>query len=99
MTTEASKALLRRYKTGTLNTRDIEALNQVAAPDYLDHAAFPGQAPGLGAYNRRGSLQGRKAADENWDLRDARDREDDAGPGAVRAPARPRDGGRTVLPA
>ena len=39
------------------------------------------------------------AADEGRDLRDARDREDDAGRGAVRAPARPRTGGRAVLPA
>src|SRR6267154_4682365 len=38
-------------------------------------------------------------ADESRDHRDARDREDDAGRGAVRAPARPRDSGRAVLPA
>jgi hypothetical protein len=44
MTTRASKALLRRYKVGILNNRDIYALDQVAAPGYLDHAAFPGQA-------------------------------------------------------
>ena len=44
MTTRANKALLRRYKVGILNNRDIYALDQVAAPGYLDHAAFPGQA-------------------------------------------------------
>jgi hypothetical protein len=37
MTTRANKALLRRYKVGILNNRDIYA---------LDHAAFPGQAQG-----------------------------------------------------
>jgi hypothetical protein len=46
MTTRANKALLRRYKVGILNNRDIYALDQVAAPGYLDHAAFPGQAQG-----------------------------------------------------
>jgi hypothetical protein len=46
MTTRANKALLRRYKVGILNNRDIYALVQVAAPGYLDHAALPGQAQG-----------------------------------------------------
>jgi len=52
-TTEANKALVRHYKTGILNSRDIEALGQVAAVDYLDHAAFPGQAPGLVGLKQR----------------------------------------------
>ena len=48
-------------------------------------------------FRRRG--RGAGAADEGRDLRDARDREDDARGGVVRAPARPRHSGRTVLPA
>jgi hypothetical protein len=44
MTTHANKALVQRYKVGTLNSRDIDALDHVAAAGYLDHAAFPGQA-------------------------------------------------------
>lgn len=42
---------------------------------------------------------GAGAADEGGDLRDPRDREDDAGRGAVRALAGPRGSGRAVLPA
>ena len=48
MTTEANKAILRRYKVDILNSRDIDAsLDEVVAPGYVDHAASPGQAPGL----------------------------------------------------
>jgi predicted ester cyclase len=52
-TLEANKALLRRYKVGILNSRDVDALGEVAAVDYLDHAAFPGQAPGLVGLKQR----------------------------------------------
>jgi steroid delta-isomerase-like uncharacterized protein len=70
MTTEANKALLRRYKTDILNTRDIEALNQVAAPGYLDHAAFRGQAPGLEGLKQRAATLFR-ALDPQWTIHDA----------------------------
>jgi hypothetical protein len=43
MTTRANKALLHHYKVAILNNRDLDALDQVAAPGYLDHAAFPGE--------------------------------------------------------
>lgn len=46
-TLDKNKALLRRYKTGILNDRDADALGEVAAVDYFDHAAFPGQPRGL----------------------------------------------------
>jgi steroid delta-isomerase-like uncharacterized protein len=70
MTTEANKALLRRYKVGILNTRDIDALDQVAAPGYLDHAAFPGQAPGLEGLKQRAVILFR-ALDPQWTIHDA----------------------------
>jgi predicted ester cyclase len=50
---EANKALLRRYKVGILNRRDVDALGEVAAVDYLDHAAFPGQGAGLAGLKQR----------------------------------------------
>lgn len=49
----ANIALVRRYKTEILNSRDVDALGEVAAVDYLDHAAFPGQAPGLEGLRQR----------------------------------------------
>lgn len=53
MSIEANKALLRRYKVDILNSRDLDALEEVAAVDYVDHAALPGQAPGLAGLKQR----------------------------------------------
>lgn len=50
---EANKAILRRYKVEILNSRDWDALDEVAANDYLDHAAFDGQRPGLDGLKQR----------------------------------------------
>jgi steroid delta-isomerase-like uncharacterized protein len=66
---EANKALLRRYKTGILNARDVDALGEVAAVDYLDHAAFPGQAPGLEGLKQRASILW-QALDPHWTIDD-----------------------------
>jgi steroid delta-isomerase-like uncharacterized protein len=66
---EANKALLRRYKVDLLNSRDVDALGEVAAVDYLDHAAFPGQAPGLvGLKQRIATLI--QALDPVWTIHD-----------------------------
>jgi predicted SnoaL-like aldol condensation-catalyzing enzyme len=43
---EANKGVVRRFMDEVLNGRDIGALDQIAAEDYLDHPAFPGQVPG-----------------------------------------------------
>lgn len=64
-----NKALLRRYKEDILNSRDINALDQVAAADYLDHAAFPGQAPGLEGLKQRAATLFR-ALDPQWTIHD-----------------------------
>jgi len=75
MTLEANKALLRRYKTGILNDRDVDALGEVAAGDYLDHAAFPGQPPGLEGLKWRASVLWR-ALDPHWTIDDVVAEED-----------------------
>jgi steroid delta-isomerase-like uncharacterized protein len=41
-----NKAIVRRYKVDILNSRDLDALDEIVADDYLDHAAFPGQQAG-----------------------------------------------------
>src|SRR5437588_9512585 len=64
-----NKALLRRYKTGFLNVRDVDALGEVAAVDYLDHAAFPGQVPGLDGLKQRVSILW-SALDPHWTIDD-----------------------------
>lgn len=66
---EANKALLCRYKTEILNSRDVEALGEVAAVDYRDHAAFPGQPPGLAGLRWR-ALRLFEALDPHWTIDD-----------------------------
>jgi predicted ester cyclase len=68
-TLEANKALLRRYKTGILNDRDVDALGEVAAVGYVDHAALPGQAPGLIGLKQRASILW-QALDPHWSIDD-----------------------------
>lgn len=65
----ANVAVVRRYKTEILNSRDIDALGEVAAVDYIDHAAFPGQAPGLEGLRQRASLLFR-SLDPHWTIDD-----------------------------
>ncbi|MFN2582829.1 MAG: ester cyclase [Candidatus Dormibacteria bacterium] len=66
---ERNKAVVLRYKTQLLNARDLDSLADVAAADYLDHAAFPGQLPG-----RRGLAQRLSsiidALDPHWTVDD-----------------------------
>lgn len=68
-TLDMNKRLLRRYKTGILNDRDLAALEEVAAVDYLDHAAFPGQAPGLAGLKQRATTLW-QALDPHWVIDD-----------------------------
>jgi steroid delta-isomerase-like uncharacterized protein len=69
MAVEANKAIVRRYKVGILNSRDVDALDEIVAVDYLDHAAFPTQAPGLeGLKQRVATLI--KALDPFWTIHD-----------------------------
>ena len=69
MITEANKTILRRYKVEILNSRDIDALDEVVAPGYLDHTAFPGQAPGLEGLKQRVATLFR-AFDPHWTIDD-----------------------------
>jgi steroid delta-isomerase-like uncharacterized protein len=69
MTTLDNKAIIRRYKVEILNSRDIDALDEVVAEDYLDHSAFPGQQRG-----RKGLKQRIRyiwdALDPQWTIHD-----------------------------
>lgn len=65
----ANVAVVRRYKTEILNSRDVDALGEVAAVDYLDHAAFPGQASGLEGLKERARLLFRWF-DPHWTIDD-----------------------------
>jgi steroid delta-isomerase-like uncharacterized protein len=69
VTIEANKAIVRRYKVDILNSRDLDALDQIVAVDYLDHAAFPNQAPGLKGLKQRLATLFR-ALDPQWTVHD-----------------------------
>ena len=47
MSTEAHKALARRVFEEVLNGRNLDLLDQVATPDYIEHNPLPGQRTGI----------------------------------------------------
>jgi predicted SnoaL-like aldol condensation-catalyzing enzyme len=47
MSTEENKVLVRRFFEEVFNQRRLDRADEFVAPDYLDHAAVPGQGPGL----------------------------------------------------
>jgi len=49
MSVEKNKALVRRL-VEALNTQNWAVLDEVMAPDYVDHYALPGQKPGREGY-------------------------------------------------
>lgn len=66
---EANKAVVRRYLLEILNHRETDLLGSLVDADYLDHVAFPGQAPGLaGVRQRVNTLLG--SLDPQWTVHD-----------------------------
>ncbi len=54
MSTEDNKELVRQFFEEVFNERRLDRADEFVAPDYLDHAAVPGQGPGLeGAKQQR----------------------------------------------
>jgi steroid delta-isomerase-like uncharacterized protein len=47
MSLEANKDVVRAYVETIFNQRQVDRADELVAPDYVDHAALPGQAPGL----------------------------------------------------
>ncbi len=47
MSPEDNKAIIRAYVETIFNQQQVDRADELVAPDYLDHAALPGQAPGL----------------------------------------------------
>lgn len=43
---EQNKALVRRFYEDVFNKKDVDAIDEICAPDFVDHTAMPGQAPG-----------------------------------------------------
>jgi steroid delta-isomerase-like uncharacterized protein len=47
MSLEDNKDVIRAYVETIFNQQQVDRADELVAPDYLDHAALPGQAPGL----------------------------------------------------
>jgi len=57
MSTEENKAIVQRLFEEVFNERRLDRADELVAPDYLDHAAVPGQGPGLeGAKQQRWAM-------------------------------------------
>ena len=46
MSTEDNKALMRRWLEEVMNAQQLEAVDEVFAPTFVDHGALPDQPPG-----------------------------------------------------
>ena len=47
MSTEMNKVLARRVIEEVLNGRNLDLLEELAAPDYIEHSPLPGQGTGI----------------------------------------------------
>jgi len=47
MSAEENKALVRRFYDEVLNKKNLAAIDQISAANYVDHSAPPGVPPGL----------------------------------------------------
>jgi predicted ester cyclase len=56
MSLEANKDLIRAYVETIFNQRQVDRAEELVAPDYVDHAALPGQAPGLEGAKRKWAM-------------------------------------------
>ena len=56
MSAEANKEVLRAYVETIFNQRQMERADEFVAADYVDHAALPGQAPGLEGAKRKWAM-------------------------------------------
>jgi steroid delta-isomerase-like uncharacterized protein len=56
MSTEANKAIVRRFAEEILNEKKLDRADEIVAQDYIDHGAMPRQAPGLEGFKWKGAM-------------------------------------------
>jgi predicted ester cyclase len=66
---EANKELIRRYYDEVLNGGDLELLDELAAPDYVENDPFPDQRTGRVGLKDRVTIL-RTAFTQRWTLED-----------------------------
>lgn len=47
MSAEENKAVVHRMLEEAINQRNLDVLDEIFAPEFVDHTAVPGQAPGV----------------------------------------------------
>lgn len=53
MSTEANKAVVRRYYEEVLNRGNLSVLDAIARPDHVEHDPLPGQGAGIAGFRKR----------------------------------------------
>ena len=56
MSPEDNKAIIRSYVETVWNQRQLDRAEEFVAPDFVDHAPLPGQAPGLDGAKRKWAM-------------------------------------------
>jgi predicted ester cyclase len=56
MSADANKEVLRTYVETIFNQQQVDRAGELVAPDYVDHAALPGQAPGLAGAKQKWAM-------------------------------------------
>jgi predicted ester cyclase len=56
MSLDDNKAIVRTFVETVWNRRQLEQAAEVVAPDFIDHAPMPGQAPGLEGVKRKWAM-------------------------------------------
>ena len=56
MSPEDNKTIIRTYVETIWNQQQIDRADELVAPDFLDHAALPGQAPGLAGAKQKWAM-------------------------------------------
>ena len=69
MSIEANKELIRRYYDEVLNGGDLELLDELAAPDYVENDPFPDQRTGRVGLKDRVTIL-RTAFTQRWTVED-----------------------------
>lgn len=56
MSLEGNKAIIRAYVEAVWNQQQVDRAEEFMAPEFLDHASLPGQAPGLEGWKKKWAM-------------------------------------------
>lgn len=79
MSLEDNKAIIRSYVETVWNQRQLDRAEEFVAPNFLDHAPLPGQAPGLEGARRKWAMYLNAAPDLRVTIEDVAAEEDRVG--------------------